>query len=111
MTWVQIANQLPTVLFLIVGGVVADRAPPRRLLVLLHLPASALLLGLMGARGFFSVSIAVVLAYSAGFGTLVAFLLPARDALLSAVVGPNLLRSVAVLTFTQWGAQGLGTLL
>jgi predicted MFS family arabinose efflux permease len=44
-------------------------------------------------------------------GSVQAFVMPARDSLLSEVAGANLLRAVAGLNLAQWGTQALGALI
>jgi MFS family permease len=52
----------------------------------------------------------VLIAYALGIGTAQAFMLPARDALLSEVAGADLMRAVTTTTIVQFGLQALGTL-
>jgi MFS family permease len=106
----QTANMLPSLALLLVGGAAADRHDPRRLLVLLHslavLPPAALALAVATER----VSLGVLLLFALCMGTLTAFTLPARDALLSRVAGHDMLRAVTGMTATQFGAQAAGAL-
>jgi MFS family permease len=44
-------------------------------------------------------------------GTVQAFVMPARDSLLSEVAGPNMMRAVTGMMLAQWGTQIVGTLL
>jgi len=111
--WVGIAQSalmLPSVLLMLVGGAVADRHDRRTLLIGLHLLASVLstCLVVIVANGWLSLSILIV--YALLMGTIQAFVMPARDSLLSEVAGPNLTRAVASMTLTQWGMQALGAL-
>jgi len=71
--------------------------------------AFALTAGLaLGVHGG-ALSMPLIVAYGASMGTVSAFLMPARDALLSDVSDGNLMRAVSVLTMTQWSMQALGS--
>ena len=112
--WVGIAQSalmLPSILLVLLGGVVADRSDRRTLLIVLHLVAAGLSACLMTvvAKGWLSMSL--LIGYALGVGTVQAFAMPARDALLSEVAGTNMLRAVAGMTLTQWLSQALGALL
>jgi MFS family permease len=107
----QMALLLPALLFLLLGGAVADRVDRRRTLITLHWVAalSSVVLGTLLAMGAWSYEL--LLAYAFAAGSLHAFVVPARDALLSDVVHVRLGRAVAGLTVMQHGGQGLGSLL
>jgi len=111
--WVGIAQSalmLPSVFFLLLGGAVADRYDRRTLLIVLHLVASVLSASLVIAVASETLSLPVLFVYALSMGSVQAFVMPARDALLSEVAGPNLMRAVTGLTLTQWGTQALGAL-
>ena len=107
----QSASMLPAFAFLLVGGAAADRGEPRRMLPWLHLavvlPIAALAFATLSDR----LSLPLLLAYGATLGTIQAFVMPARDALLPRVAGPDLMRAVAGLTIFQFGGQAAGSLL
>ena len=109
MALAQSSSQLPAVVLILIGGAVADRTDRRRLLIALHLVAAALTAALAFGVHAGALSMPLVVAYGVGMGTVSAFLMPARDALLSDVSGGNLMRAVSVLTMTQWGMQALGS--
>jgi MFS family permease len=112
--WVGIAQSalmLPSVLFLLLGGAVADRYDRRILLIMLHLVAAVSSASLVIVVASGTLSLPVLLVYALGMGSVQAFVMPARDALLSEVAGPDLMRAVAGLTLTQWGTQALGALI
>jgi MFS family permease len=111
--WVGVAqttSMLPSLALLLLGGATADRHDPRRLLILLHalatLPPAVLALAVATGR----LSLGGLLLFALCMGTLTAFTLPARDALLSRVAGDDMLRAVTGMTATQFGAQALGAL-
>jgi MFS family permease len=111
MAGVQMAQQLPAFALILLGGVVADRADKRALLVGLYLAAAVIALALAGALRLGWLSYAIVLGYVLAISSLSAFVMPARDALLSDVAGPNLMRAVTMLSMIQWGTQALGSML
>lgn len=110
--WVGIAQSAtlwPSLLFLLLGGTLADRVDPRRLLIVLHavVAVPVLLLATGVATGW--LSLPALLAYGLCLGTVSAFVMPARDALLSRVAGPDLMHAVTTMTAVQFGSQALGT--
>lgn len=107
----QTASMLPAFAFLLVGGAFADRGEPRRMLPLLHLAATLPIAGLAWAITTDRLSLPLLLGYGACLGTIQAFVMPARDALLSRVAGPDLMRAVAGMTIFQFGGQAMGSLL
>jgi MFS family permease len=102
---------LPSVALLLLGGAVADRYDRRSLLIGLHLIAAVLSASLVVLVVSETLSLPLLLVYALGMGSVQAFVMPARDAMLSEVAGPNLLRAIGGLTLTQWGTQALGALL
>lgn len=104
----QMAIMAPTILFMMLGGAMADRTDVRRLLVRGHLLVAAppLLLAAATLQGWLSYG--ALIAYALAVGTLGAFVLPARDAMLGRVAGKDLGRAVAIMSATQFGAQLTG---
>lgn len=105
----QTAIMAPSLLFLPLGGSVADRGNPRRLLLLYHLiyavPPLALALVLF-ADGL---SYPLLIAYALAAGSISAFAVPTRDALLPTVADKvGLPRAVALATALQFGGQLIG---
>ncbi len=105
----QAALMAPSLLFLPLGGLVADRGNPRRLLLLYHvlyaLPPLALALVLWGG----GLSYPLLIAYGLIAGSIGAFAVPTRDALLPAMAPRDgLPRAVALATALQFGGQLLG---
>lgn len=105
----QAAIMAPSLLFLPLGGLVADRGNPRRLLLGYHIlyamPPLALALALMREGGL---SYPLLIAYGVVAGSIGAFAVPTRDALLPALAQGNLARAVALATALQFGGQLLG---
>jgi MFS family permease len=112
--WVGIAQSalmLPSILLVLIGGMVADRSDGRSLLIWLHVVASVLSGSLVIIVANEWLSMAVLIGYALCMGSVQAFVMPARDSLLSEVAGTNMLRAVAGMTLTQWMSQALGALL
>jgi len=112
--WVGIAQSammLPSLLLILLGGAVADRHDRRSLLIILHLIATLFSASLVTVVVSGKLSLPVLLVYALSMGSVQAFVMPARDALLSEVAGANLMRAVTGLTLTQWGTQALGSLI
>lgn len=105
----QAAVMAPSLLFLPLGGLVADRGNARRLLLYYHLlyalPPLALALVLWSG----GLSYPLLIAYGIIAGAIGAFAIPTRDALLP-VVAPKggLPKAVALATALQFGGQLLG---
>jgi MFS family permease len=106
----QMASMVPTFLLILLGGAIADRHDCRALLIRLHLLATVLALGLGGIVASGALSFGLLIAYALCIGSVGAFVMPARDTLLSEVAGPNMMRAVTGMTLVQWGSQGVGSL-
>ena len=112
--WVGIAqtvNMLPSLLLLLVGGAIADRIDPRRMLIVLHAIGAVPVFLLAGSVAGGQLSIPLILTFGVCMGAVTAFSMPARDALLSRVAGPDMMRAVTTMTAVQFGSQALGALL
>jgi MFS family permease len=107
----QMVSQAPMLLFLMLGGWVADRQDARRLLTLLQGAALLMPLVLAAAMLHGGASEAIILLYGATWGLLAAFVMPARDGLLKQVSGINIQRMVALAMGTQFAAQMAGQVL
>lgn len=115
----NMALSLPSVVFLLIGGVVAERADGRRLLILLHLLAAvpAMFLAFAIARG--QLSYPAMILYALAIGTIGAFMMPARDSIVNEVVsrrsrigsGVTLQLGVTLATMAQFLAQIAGLIL
>ena len=112
--WVGIAQSalmLPSILLVLIGGMVADRSDGRLLLIGLHVVASVLSACLVVIVANEWLSMTLLIGYALCIGSVQAFVMPTRDSLLSEVAGANMLRAVAGMTLTQWLSQALGALL
>jgi predicted MFS family arabinose efflux permease len=107
----QTSSMLPAIFLLLLGGAVADRLDPRRLLIGLHLLAVLPVMVLAALVAAERLNIALLIAYGLSMGTVMAFSNPARDSLLSRVAGDDVMRAVTGATIAQFASQGLGALL
>ncbi|MEL6257690.1 MAG: MFS transporter [Pseudomonadota bacterium] len=115
----QLALAAPSVVFLLFGGVLAERASGKTLLFIFHLLASLPALGLGYAMTAGVLNYPMVVAYGLGLGIVGAFMMPARDAVLNEVVGRRsrigsgvtLQQAVAFSVLAQFAAQIIGILI
>ncbi len=106
----QTAQNLPALFLLLQGGATADRSDTRRLLVRLHLVAALPVAGLAVAVAERWLDFAMLIGFALVMGSVMAFVMPARDTLLSRVAGADMMRAVTGMTAVQFGSQALGTL-
>jgi len=104
----QMAVMAPAIGFMLLGGAVADRADCRRLLLRYHLLAALPPLSLAGIVASGSLGYPALLGYGLVMGTLGAFVVPARDALLTRVVRQGRERAIAVTSAGQFICQLAG---
>jgi len=105
----QTFQTLPSLLFLLLGGVLADRSDRRRLLLALHAAASMAAMAMSGLVASGALRLSVVIGYGILWGSIQAFASPARDAYISEVAGPDLMRAVTGVTLAQFAASALGS--
>lgn len=107
----QTALMLPGLFLLLIGGAIADRFDPRRLLIAIHLLAPLPVLALSFAAANDALSIPIVIGFALTMGTITPFANPARDALLARVAGRDLMGAVSGMTAAQFTCQALGSLI
>jgi MFS family permease len=107
----QMVSTLPAVVFLLLGGAIADRFERRALLAFTHGAGALTALALVGVLLGDRLGFGVVLVYAAAWGTLHAIHLPARDAILFDVGQRALSRAVPATTLVQFAGQAGGNLL
>jgi MFS family permease len=115
----NLALSAPSVVFLLIGGVVAERASVKSLLMILHVFAALPAFGLAFALATGNLSYPIMIAYGLALGTVGAFMMPARDSMLNEVVerrsrvgsGVTLQQGVAFATLAQFAAQITGLVL
>ncbi|MEQ9639643.1 MAG: MFS transporter [Alphaproteobacteria bacterium] len=104
----QMAMMLPSLAFMLIGGGVADRGDLRRLLLRYHLVAAVPPLVLAWLVGTDRLTYALLIGYGVAMGTLGAFVIPARDALLHRVAEGTIQRGVMLATMGQFIGQLVG---
>jgi MFS family permease len=104
----QVALMAPGILFLPLGGLVADRGNARRLLLLYHVLYAVPPLVLGGVLAMGGLSYPLLIVYGLAAGSIGAFAVPTRDALLPSVASGNLPRAVALTTALQFAGQLIG---
>ncbi len=104
----QMAMMAPAIAFMLLGGAVADRADCRRLLLRYHVLAALPPLALAAIVAAGALRYPALLAYGIAMGTLGAFVVPARDALLTRVVHRGRERAIAVTSAGQFIFQLIG---
>lgn len=106
----QMALMLPQLLFILIGGVVSDNRHLGRHLFRLYLFYSLPCLLLLITLCFGELSYSLMLLFGFCFGTVTAFIQPARESLLSQVADQQLQQAVAKASFIQFSAQSAGIL-
>ena len=104
----QMFAQLPVVLLVLWGGWLGDRVDQRRLLICLTAIISVPPLILAAVFHWGSVSYSIIIIYSIVMGCFMAFIQPARDALLNRVAGSRIQQVVTMTIGLQWGVQVIG---
>ena len=104
----QMSAQLPGLMFILFGGLLADRIDRRRILMLFHclaaIPICMLIIGI--GLGWLSYITLIIYAFSAA--TVNAFIQPARDSLLNQVTTSNLQRAVTIVMGLTFASQIVG---
>lgn len=108
----QMCLQLPTTVLILIGGFVADRGDPKRIVTLACAltVVTFLALGLMVTTGHLTYGLTI--AYALIVGSIGAFAIPARDSLLSLVAprqdAAGIQQAVSFAGLAQFAAQILG---
>lgn len=106
--WLALARGVPILLFTLLGGAVADRVDRRRLLLVTQTVAMALA-ALLGLLALGAPPLATVLAIAAARGAVMSFNIPARQALVPALVPREAIAAAVALnsaTFNLTRAVG-----
>jgi MFS family permease len=106
----QTISLAPALPLLLVGGTLADRFDPRRLLVALHLGFAALCAALAALVAAGGLSYPRLLGFALVVGSLSALQVPARDAQLYPIARASLSRGVVGANLATQGAQAVGGL-
>ncbi len=101
----QMAMLMPALLFMLIGGSLADRYGGRRVAVLAQSLALVPVLGLLLVLAAGRLSFGVMIGYALMMGFAQAFVTPARDGLLNQVAEGRIQAAVVRVTMIQFGAQ------
>ncbi len=104
----QMIGQLPLLLFLLVGGWIADRVDTRRWLMGVQAAAIVMPVVLAALLWFGLAGEVTVLVWAVAWGLVGALSMPARDGLLRRVAGADVQRMVTLALGTQFAMQMLG---
>lgn len=99
---------LPTMLLIMVGGATADHVDGRRILILVHFLSGLPALGILTAHLLGALTYEVLIVYALAMGVAGAFIIPARDSLLTHIADGKIQKAVMIATICQFGAQMLG---
>jgi MFS family permease len=109
--YAQMALMMPQLLFILIGGVISDNRHLGRHLFRLYMFYSVPCLLLLVAVWMEHLSFGLMLLFGFCFGTVTAFIQPARESLLSQVADKQLQQAVARASFVQFSSQSVGILL
>ena len=104
----QAALMAPSILLMPLGGLIADRGNPRRLLIRYHLIYALPPFALAAVLWRGGLSYPLLIAYGLLMGSISAYAVPTRDALLSTVARGGLPSAVALVTALQFLGQLIG---
>lgn len=108
----QAAVMLPSLLFLLPAGALADRVDGRGFLTMYHLIASIPPLVLASLVAMGALSYPLLICYAVLMGTLAAFALPVREAMVGRVMPPgSMQQGISIIVAAQFLTQiiGMGT--
>ncbi len=104
----QMMTQLPGLFLILIGGLLADKIDPRKILITSHLVAIFPALAIAALIFTNNLSYTVLIFYALAMGVVNAFVNPARDGMLNSVAGGQLQRTVTVAMGLTFGAQLIG---
>jgi MFS family permease len=104
----QLAVLLPNLLFILPGGVISDRRHRGSWLSLLYLLYSLPIAILIGAALSGELTFSLLLMFGMVFGSISAFVQPARESLLGYAAQDMMHQAVAKVVMVQFIAQGIG---
>ena len=104
----QMMLGLPTMLLILLAGVLADRIGPRRQAIWAQLMAALCPWALIVAIALGHFSYVILIGYALAMGAATAFVIPARDGMLNVVAGQNVQRMVVLSSLCQFGFQIIG---
>jgi len=107
----QMTLMAPSLLFILLGGTVADHGDVRRILLRVHALAAVppAILAVLLMTGHLSYNVLIV--YALAMGTLSAFAMPARDSALTRIAETDIQQAVTLAMSAQMVSQLLGMLI
>ncbi|MBB6522059.1 MFS transporter [Pseudoteredinibacter isoporae] len=109
--WVQASVLLPSLLLMLVGGVLADRYPSVKYLAGLYAALALAHFSLLGLLHAKNLQLPALIIYGMVIGAINAFIQPLRERLLANVSNTSVQRSVSWASFFQYSLQASGVLL
>lgn len=109
--WVQASVLLPSLVFVLLGGVLADRYPSTRYLAVLYCLLFCGHVFLAYIAHTQQLNLTLLLLYGIFIGSVMAFIQPLRERLVASLKQHSLQRSVTLVNFFQYGFQAAGVLL
>lgn len=107
----QLAMLLPNLLFILPGGIMSDRRHRGTWLSRLYLLYTLPIVILIGAAASGELTFSLLLMFGMAFGTISAFVQPARESLLGYASQDIMHQAVAKVVMVQFIAQGIGFIL
>ncbi len=104
----QMSAQLPGLVFILFGGLLADRLDRKLILIGFHCLAALPVYLLAISITFGALSYYLLIIVAIAIGTFNAFIQPARDSLLNQVAGSNLQKAVTLTMGLSFAAQIVG---
>ena len=107
----QMMSMLPTLLFVLWGGAIADRVEARSYLIRLQLAINVPHLALIAVLAAGALQYWIIIVYVLGPGIISAFLMPARDTAITRIAVRekiDMVRAITAATGLQFGGQILG---
>lgn len=107
----QMTLMAPSLLFILLGGTVADHGDVRRILIRVHALAAVppAILAVLLMTGHLSYNVLII--YALTMGTLSAFAMPARDSALTRIAETGIQQAVTLAMSAQMVSQLLGMLI
>lgn len=110
--FMQMASMLPSTVLLLFGGTVADRRDPRSILIIAQAMTLIPITTVAVYYGMDLLSYGVMLVMAVFGACFAAFIIPARDTMLTNVTAPGQIqRAIATVNMLQFGGQMIGILL
>ncbi|WP_339832253.1 MFS transporter [uncultured Parvibaculum sp.] len=107
----QMSLMAPAILFMLLGGTVADHGDARRILIRVHILSALPPLVLAGIYLSGNLTYASLIIFALTMGTLSAFAIPARDSALTRVAETGIQQAVTMAMGVQMGSQLVGMLI